>query len=75
MMKIADSSFPFQRTVIALAVCAVFVASAFTRSPPMKGQAAKSLVRSESSMTLGLGGVSGGADSRSIFNQYNIARA
>ena len=64
-MKIADSSFPFQRTVIALAVCAVFV--------PVHAQSTdESARKSELSVTLGLGGVSGGAENRSIFNQYNI---
>jgi hypothetical protein len=46
-------------------LCAVFV--------PVHAQSTdESARKSELSVTLGLGGVSGGAENRSIFNQYNI---
>jgi len=75
MMTISDSSFNFRRTVIAMAVFA-FMASAFAQATDEKAkEAAKpepgEVKTTQSSVTLGLGGVGGGAGNRSIYNQYN----
>ncbi|MBP6356684.1 MAG: MtrB/PioB family outer membrane beta-barrel protein, partial [Burkholderiaceae bacterium] len=74
-MTISDSSFNFRRTVIAMAVFA-FMASAFAQATDEKAkEAAKpepgEVKTTQSSVTLGLGGVGGGAGNRSIYNQYN----
>ena len=71
-MTRSDSSFHFRRSVIAMAVCAV-MASAYAQSTDEKAKAdeAAEVKTTQASITLGLGGVGGGAGNRSIYNQYN----
>ncbi len=74
-----QSPFPFRRSVLALAVLAS-VAPAFSQSNDDKGKAveppaeavdAAEAKRTTASITLGVGGVGGGAENRTIYNQYN----
>ena len=54
-----DSSFRFQRSVLALALCAVFIpAHAENKSE-------------DTTVTMGLGAISGSSDDRALFGQYN----
>lgn len=74
-----QSPFPFRRSVLALAVLAS-VAPAFSQSnddkgkavePPAEAVEAAEAKRTTASITLGVGGVGGGAENRTIYNQYN----
>lgn len=77
-MTKTDPRFHFHRSVIALAVCAAFVPAhgQTTGATATKAEATvaadENSKKTELSVTLGLGGVSGGSANRSIFNQYNI---
>lgn len=71
-----ESSFPFRLSVIAMAVFAV-MASAHAQSGDEKSKAAEVTAEAgeakttTASITLGIGGVGGGAENRTIYNQYN----
>jgi MtrB/PioB family decaheme-associated outer membrane protein len=71
-----QSSFPFRRSVIAMAVFAA-MASAYAQSGNDKSKTdepkaeAGEVKTTNASITLGVGGVSGGAGNRTIYNQYN----
>lgn len=76
-------SFPFHRTVLALAVCAAFMpvqaqtkAEETKSEEPKTEEASAEVIRpDETTVSVGLGGVDGSSADRALFGQYNGLRS